>query len=112
MRILIMRDSNRKVVGFGLQWSKPLNLELTDRKGRRLGLLLNFQGAVDGDLALVGKAVDRMYVSVCERCKAKAAEVVCRSHSLVLCGECAISHMVDDGCSFAHEVIDSAERHV
>lgn len=102
MRLLVMRDGQGKLCGFGLQWRKPFKLEIQNSTGRRLGLLVNFTAAVEGIATPIGWAIQRTYVKLCESCGQLEPDIYCRGHALFLCALCALKHKEEKLCNFSH----------
>jgi len=112
MRLLVMRDGSGKLVGFGLQWRKPINLDLQTWRGRRLGLLFNYAAAVDRSAKPIGETAQRWYVRICDVCRRLEADIYCPEHNQYLCAPCALDHHLKAVCSLSHTDNSGLDEHL
>jgi len=108
MRIIKLRDSQKKLVGIGLQWGAPVNISLETRSGTLLGVVLNYGIRLRDKAAAAGEWSERELVRICDRCKTVEASIFCRAHAVYLCGKCAVEHQVKDLCNYVSRVSEEA----
>jgi hypothetical protein len=112
MRFIILRNSQLKCVGFGLQWGVPINVAVKDAKGKLLGLMLNYDRDARGAAANAEVVVERALIPVCEACHKFDAAVWCRAHGLYLCLDCIAKDVKHATCEFISLAAKEAAAHV